>query len=148
MKSYGTVNGRAFREEQPKAEPVARKRETSAMCPTCGKIMPIASFEVKGGPCSKCRRRILGRRFKPKEPPEIEIVNDSPMPGNEASLSDRIMWLQKSSGMPKCKFSRICGLSPGYLDKVRRGGLNPSAKVLVRICQACGVSADWLLGLE
>jgi len=45
-------------------------------------------------------------------------------------------------------FARRLAMPQNTLDCYMRGTRKPSVELLTRVCDTCGVSADWLLGLD
>ena len=60
-------------------------------------------------------------------------------------LVDRIKHLR--GDVSQAKFARLCGVPQSTYARWELG-LSPTAQNIVSICQATGVSADWLLGLS
>ena len=65
-----------------------------------------------------------------------------------AKLAARVRILRAERGMNRSRFGReLCGTSSGLVKHWEAGRNAPTAYFLFRLAQACGVSADWLLGL-
>ena len=60
-------------------------------------------------------------------------------------LVERIKHLRGEAS--QAKFAKICGVPQSTYARWELG-LSPTAQNIVSICQATGVSADWLLGLK
>lgn len=63
------------------------------------------------------------------------------------SMTGKLNQLFEESGLSQDKFAKKCGLSLAALKNFLTGR-TPNTESLLKICQACSVSADWLLGLS
>jgi len=61
-------------------------------------------------------------------------------------LGKRINQLRKKKGMTSERLSEICEVNPVHIRKVESGGSLPSLPLFLKICNALGTSADFLLG--
>lgn len=63
-------------------------------------------------------------------------------------MRKRILMLIAESNMGIGEFSTYLGISYETMRLWVKGDRTPWASNIVRICKACDVSADWLLGLK
>lgn len=66
----------------------------------------------------------------------------------ESGFVGRIKQLWTESGMSVAKFADHCGVSRSSMQYYLDGERNPDSVRIKKICDACSVSADWLLGLS
>jgi len=64
----------------------------------------------------------------------------------ESGFVGRIGQLWTESGMSVAKFADHCGVSRSSMQYYLDGDRNPDSVRIKKICDACSVSADWLLG--
>lgn len=62
------------------------------------------------------------------------------------TLGKRINQLRKEKGLTSEQLSEICGVNAVHIRKIESGGSLPSFPLFVKICNALGTSADFLLG--
>lgn len=51
-------------------------------------------------------------------------------------------------GMSVSQFARKIGMNQKTVDFYMKGERKPSVELIISVCSKCGVSADWLLGLD
>lgn len=61
-------------------------------------------------------------------------------------LGKRINQLRKKKGITSERLAEICEVNPVHIRKVESGGSLPSLPLFLKICNALGTSADFLLG--
>ena len=61
------------------------------------------------------------------------------------NVGERIGKLRKERNLSKSEFGKIIGISGQYVGMVEKGANSISAKLIVKICNATGVSADYIL---
>lgn len=66
---------------------------------------------------------------------------------DEKSFKGRINELYRESGLSIRNFAEKCGLSRQSMQYYLTGERMPDSTCLLKICEACSVSADWLLAL-
>ena len=64
------------------------------------------------------------------------------------SVRERIMQLLINKDLTETEFARKIGVRTSTVSMWLSGDRNPNIYMVVRICKAFHVSADWLLGLE
>jgi len=57
----------------------------------------------------------------------------------------RIREVRESMHLTREKFSEKCDISPSFLADIERGNKSLTAKTIYKICDACNVSADYLI---
>lgn len=65
-----------------------------------------------------------------------------------SAFSDRMREAREKCGVGKDAAAKMIGVSRSVIRYWENGQRVPTAWSLHQICQAYGVSADWLLGLE
>lgn len=68
------------------------------------------------------------------------------MENNSEIFLARIRQLQNSRSVSA--FAAFIGVNQKTLDHIVKGERKLSVEVLISICSKCGVTADWLLGLD
>ena len=71
---------------------------------------------------------------------DAQTVNDT--------ITQRIRELLARSHMSVAGFADMCGISRYSVDRWLHRGQIPNGYSIYLVCCACGVSADWLLGLD
>ena len=67
---------------------------------------------------------------------------------NPDLIGERIRSLREERSMSKIAFARLIGSSTGtVINNWEMGTRLPTAYSIFQLAKACGVSADWLLGL-
>ena len=65
------------------------------------------------------------------------------------SFTGRLNQLFFESRVTMQKFAEKCGVSRAAMQNYLNGGrAKPDAKIVSKICKACSVTSDWLLGLS
>lgn len=80
-----------------------------------------------------------------KNPVEVSISVEE-KEANEEVFQQRIKMLK--CDMNNYEFGKLVGLGGGAIYSMFTGTKYPTAHLLKRIADKCGISADWLLGLE
>lgn len=62
------------------------------------------------------------------------------------TLGKRINQLRKSRGLTSEQLSEKCGVNAVHIRRIESGGSLPSFSLFLKICNALGSSADYLLG--
>lgn len=62
-----------------------------------------------------------------------------------SQVGNRIYCIRKERHLSRAQFAKMIGTSEQYVGKIERGMHNISGVVIVNICQATGVSADFIL---
>lgn len=62
------------------------------------------------------------------------------------TLGKRINQIRKSKGITSEQLSEICGVNAVHIRKIESGSGMPSLLLFLKICNALGTSADFLLG--
>lgn len=57
----------------------------------------------------------------------------------------RIREVRESFRLSREKFSEKCDISPSFLADIERGNKSLTAKTIYKICDACNVSADYIV---
>jgi transcriptional regulator with XRE-family HTH domain len=65
-----------------------------------------------------------------------------------AGVGGRIRLLMDERGLDCGAFAELIGVSPYTLTSWVSGYSVPETRNVIRICEACDVSADWLLGIK
>jgi transcriptional regulator with XRE-family HTH domain len=68
------------------------------------------------------------------------------IPIEKHTLGKRINQLRKQKGLTSEQLSEICEVNAVHIRKVESGGSLPSLPLFLKICNALGTSADFLLG--
>lgn len=63
-------------------------------------------------------------------------------------LADKILELRKERGLSQMQLSRLTGIAQSNIARYELRKSEPSASVIVALCNFFEVSADYLLGLE
>lgn len=63
-------------------------------------------------------------------------------------IAVRINTAVSNSGKTAARIADECGISPNTISSYRAGRNVPAADILVELCRAMHVSADWILGLK
>ena len=71
---------------------------------------------------------------------DAQTVNDT--------ITQRIRELLARGHMSVTGFADMCGISRYSVDRWLHRGQIPNGYSIYLVCCACGVSADWLLGLD
>jgi transcriptional regulator with XRE-family HTH domain len=61
------------------------------------------------------------------------------------NVGKRIAELRSERNLSQVQFGKTLGISGQYVGRIERGTINISAKLIVKICDETGVSADYLL---
>ncbi len=64
----------------------------------------------------------------------------------KSELSERLGLFLETSGLSQKELSRISGVADSIICRVIKGENDLSAKNILKIAQATGVSPNWLLG--
>lgn len=57
----------------------------------------------------------------------------------------RIREVRESLHLTREKFSEKCDISPSFLADIERGNKSLTAKTIFKICNACNISADYII---
>ncbi|MEO1538660.1 MAG: XRE family transcriptional regulator [Pseudomonadota bacterium] len=87
------------------------------------------------------RGRILPSEYFANDRKTRELRKNPP-------VGAEIKSLRKARGMTILDLSNMTGLSIGYLSQIERGQSTASAKALLSVCMAFGVTIEWLLGTQ
>jgi len=72
-----------------------------------------------------------------------------PTPGKPATIrADRLVAARKARGWSAWQLCNEAGLQPSQLTAIENGHRDPQLRAFKPLCQALGVSADHLLGLD
>lgn len=64
----------------------------------------------------------------------------------QGTLGKRINQIRKTKGITSEQLSEICGVNAVHIRKIESGSGLPSLLLFLKICNALGTSADFLLG--
>jgi transcriptional regulator with XRE-family HTH domain len=64
----------------------------------------------------------------------------------QQALGKRINQLRKSKGLTSEQLSELCGVNAVHIRRIESGSGLPSFSLFLKICNALGTSADYLLG--
>lgn len=89
-------------------------------------------------------------RCLPNPKPRKKAVEEEKEKANtsEGSIRARVKEAMANSKYTQTQLAEQLGVSLDYIWKYSSMRHTPSTKMLVKICQVCEVSADWLLGLK
>ena len=61
------------------------------------------------------------------------------------NVGKRVSELRKERDLSQVEFGKMLGISGQYVGKIERGVTNISAELIVKVCNATGISSDYLL---
>ncbi len=64
------------------------------------------------------------------------------------NLGEKLKMLRIDRGLTQSKMGKLLSVSQDTVSLWERSKSLPDVDVIVRICKECGVSSDWLLGIE
>ena len=66
----------------------------------------------------------------------------------KADLASRMIWLRKEAGMSQTEFADRVGFKRTTVTNIETGRHQLTPHGIITVCNAFGVSSDWLLGLR